>query len=55
MYIFISHKIFYEKTKMAGKRPRTKRTQCVDVDDRRGSINGCGYGIRLESLIKKLL
>jgi len=29
---------------MAGKRPRTERTQCVVVDNGRRGIDGCGSG-----------
>ena len=37
---------------MVHQRPRTKRTQRVVVDDGHGGINGCGYGVCLEPLIK---
>ena len=29
---------------MVNRRPRTERTRCVVVDDRRSSIDGCGSG-----------
>ena len=37
---------------MADQRPRTERTRRVVTDNERRSINGCGYGIRPEFIIK---
>ena len=39
---------------MARQRPRTQRTRCVVVDDRRSSVYGCDSGVRRESIINNM-
>ena len=39
---------------MADQRPRAERTRRMVTDNKRRSINGCGYGIRPESIINNM-